>query len=323
MNALSLNQEAVSFRSRYRRAVGASIAAHAVLLAWLALNQGTGRAPGGLVEITWAEPEAAELSPAPPAAPETRKPHDEERIRPVLTASRSEARFPREETPAEVAVTPQAVDAAGDRLRERLSALVADAPARPTGLSVPASTIAAPGSRLARGLPQGIPSGTGPPVDLNREGTARGAPVALRRGQPGASGSSISVVKVSGTLDKVAGSGLAPAGSEGDSTAVRKLAGATLSGPVADRRLMSYGIPNYPAWAKKEAVEASVSLYFRVLPDGRVKENVLVQKTSGYEDFDRNAVSALLGWRFEPLGGTHSGEQWGAITFDYKLSDIR
>ena len=94
-----------------------------------------------------------------------------------------------------------------------------------------------------------------------------------------------------------------------------------MQGPVADRPLISYKTPIYPEWAKRQAVEASVTLYFVVLPDGRVKENVLIQKTSAYEDFDNNATSALLTWRFQPLKGGATGEQWGLITFRYKLSD--
>jgi TonB family protein len=105
-----------------------------------------------------------------------------------------------------------------------------------------------------------------------------------------------------------------------ESEARRIIDGMTLAGPVADRTLVRYGKPLYPDRAKREGIEGDVDLYFIVLPDGRVKENVLVQKTSGFEDFDRNAVDALLAWRFEPLDGGRTGEQWGSITFEYRLS---
>ena len=111
-------------------------------------------------------------------------------------------------------------------------------------------------------------------------------------------------------------------GDPGDSTVVHPFAGVSLSGQVADRRLAAYSLPTYPNWAKREGVEASVSLQFRVLPDGRIKDNILVDRTSGYPDFDRNATDALLTWRFEPLSGTGGLEQWGAITFNYRLGDI-
>jgi TonB family protein len=97
------------------------------------------------------------------------------------------------------------------------------------------------------------------------------------------------------------------------------LSGITLRGPVADRALVKHAQPQYPDWAQRELVEGSVRLYFEVLPDGRVKENVLVEKTSGVLDFDRNATRALVGWRFEPVADG-VGEQWGSITFDFRLS---
>ncbi|MBN1163649.1 MAG: TonB family protein [Candidatus Krumholzibacteriota bacterium] len=99
------------------------------------------------------------------------------------------------------------------------------------------------------------------------------------------------------------------------------LPGISLAGPVADRALMDYGIPDYPEWAKRDGVEVSVMLHFVVLPDGRVKESIIVEKTSGFNDFDRNAVRALLAWRFESLGGGATAEQWGRIEFNYKLSE--
>jgi TonB family protein len=62
-----------------------------------------------------------------------------------------------------------------------------------------------------------------------------------------------------------------------------------------------------------------VTLYFVVRADGEVKENVLVQKTAGFEDFDENARIALRSWKFEPLREGRTGEQWGTITFHYRL----
>ena len=80
-------------------------------------------------------------------------------------------------------------------------------------------------------------------------------------------------------------------------------------------------MPQYPGWATTQAVEATVTLYFLVMPSGLVKENVQVQKTAGFQDFDHNAVAAILQWRFEPLTGRDAREQWGTITFRYRLND--
>jgi TonB family protein len=92
-------------------------------------------------------------------------------------------------------------------------------------------------------------------------------------------------------------------------------------GPVADRPVLFYRLPEYPDWAKQEAVEGSVTLYFVVRADGVVKENVVVQKTAGFGDFDENARTALRAWRFEALKGGRTGEQWGTITFHYRLAN--
>ena len=92
-------------------------------------------------------------------------------------------------------------------------------------------------------------------------------------------------------------------------------------GQVADRPLEAYTVPTYPEWAKREGVEASVTLYFEVQPDGQVKPNIVVQKTAGYAEFDSNAINALSAWRFAPLSGESMGTQWGSITFNYRLKD--
>jgi len=104
-----------------------------------------------------------------------------------------------------------------------------------------------------------------------------------------------------------------------ENSARRTLDGAQLVGPVADRPIVAHKLPKYPAWAMQEAVEASVTLYFIVLANGQIKDNILVQKTSGHAEFDHNAQKALRAWRFEELTG--AGEQWGTITFHFKLRD--
>ena len=52
-----------------------------------------------------------------------------------------------------------------------------------------------------------------------------------------------------------------------------------------------------------------------------MKENVLIERTSGYDDFDRRAKAALAAWRFESLGPGAVAEQWGRIEFKYRLRD--
>jgi len=38
--------------------------------------------------------------------------------------------------------------------------------------------------------------------------------------------------------------------------------------------------------------------------------------------FQDNARVALRGWRFEPLHAGRTGEQWGTITFHFRLRDV-
>ena len=95
--------------------------------------------------------------------------------------------------------------------------------------------------------------------------------------------------------------------------------GISLAGPVSDRELVSFKTPTYPEWAKRDGVEVTVELLFTVLPSGRVKENIMTENTSGFQDFDLRAKSSLLSWVFETLGGGSTAEQWGRIEFNYRL----
>ncbi len=97
--------------------------------------------------------------------------------------------------------------------------------------------------------------------------------------------------------------------------------GVSLAGEVSNRRLVDFITPQYPEWAKRDGVEVSVELFFTVLPSGRVKENVLIERTSGFDDFDRRAEAALSDWRFESLAPGAAAEQWGRIEFKYRLRD--
>jgi TonB family protein len=155
------------------------------------------------------------------------------------------------------------------------------------------------------------------PSALQRDASpGAGAPAALRRIEGAPSRPVMAAVVGDGPPVSAT-----PAVQPEDSRRTRDLAGARIIGPVADRAVLSYQVPDYPEWAKREGIEGTVTLYFFVLPDGHVKENVLVERTSGFADFDDGAVKALLAWRFAALPG--GSEQWGRITFHYRLGDTR
>lgn len=94
----------------------------------------------------------------------------------------------------------------------------------------------------------------------------------------------------------------------------------SLSGPAGNRRLLKRRIPSCPDWVSARNLDLKVQLRFRVLDDGSVQAGVLVRKTSGFPALDREAVSALKGWRFEAFQvrpGTRPPETWGVVTFRF------
>jgi TonB family protein len=284
--------------------------------------------PEVLAEVTWLD-EPGSGAPAsgapaggePAAAPEAQ-------VAAVPSPAPSATAFQREEKEGDIAPEPQSDLDVDARISERLTSLragTATERARPIAMETPRSLWTASAAGGGMGTAQALGAGAGG-SGMARGGSGAGAGGA-GRGGPGGPGLALSRGPVSGRGTRLAvadptssGLGSAPAREEA-SSASRTLAGALLMGEVADRPVLEYAKPAFPEWAKREAVEASVTLYFVVLPDGRVKENVRVERTAGYEDFDRNAQAALRAWRFAPLKGAGAGEQWGTITFRFQLRD--
>ena len=297
-----MSRDNVRARNRMGRSLTASAVVHALLFLLLLVTGGAGSSGEMLTEISWIDGDpgpAATPTPAVNAAPVPSGPAPE--------PTHFERRVPK----AEVTSDPQSISVPDDQLENRLTALQRDA-SRSTAPALAVGTGTGRGSGLAttgRGGSGGIPS----PISLRREGTRQQPPLELRR------------VDEATPVPIAAAIGEAPrkekAAERRQSVASRELAGATLLGPVADRKLLRYSTPAYPEWAKREGVEGSVRLYFLVSEEGQVRENIVVEKTSGYPDFDSNAVTALSGWLFEPLPGNQVGDQWGQITFKFRLDD--
>jgi len=302
-------------RRTERRTLAASGVLHALLFFLLLRSGAPVASEGGLTEVSLLEPgdgfEPSAPAPAAPAAPRTQagvlRPHD------------TEVRFRRPAQAGETAPDPQSDAALEDRLNERLATLQSSTSSPVLGLATVAPRL--PQLATASGLPGGL-------------GTGSGGPLALRRGGgEGGGGGALELVRGGGGRGGVPDLALAqlptekpasrPAPPPREVAARNSLAGVSLAGPIADRPVLAAVKPEYPEWAKADAVEGSVRLYFVVLPDGRVKENVLVQKTAGFEDFDDNAVAALRSWRFAPLGAGRTGDQWGTITFRFRIVDAR
>lgn len=91
-----------------------------------------------------------------------------------------------------------------------------------------------------------------------------------------------------------------------------------ITGPVVGRKIVTSYIPVYPDWARAEHIEADVVIKFYVSPEGKIREKLYLERTSGYSRLDRLAMEAIKKWVFQPLE-TKGGDQWGIITFRYLL----
>lgn len=93
-----------------------------------------------------------------------------------------------------------------------------------------------------------------------------------------------------------------------------------ITGPLAGRKVISMKMPAYPAWAREKNVEAEISIRFFVEADGTVLTRMIIERSSGYKELDDLCMEALKQIVFAPLTGGATEEQWGIITFRFKLS---
>jgi len=312
---LELARQFKDISRKTRTATGVSTALHLLLFLCLLLVRQTVPAAEGITEITWLETEES-VPAALPAVPTTIEPTRETVVEtPKVEPVRQKGPPPL--PVADVVLDPRRLQETDDKINDRLASLQRSSSEKTTQIASLAQPSPTGKPRLA-GVSNGFRPGTG---------------TGLKRGKPGPPSSGNSPIGLIRDERRIMQAAVVPmpipeepsptkaASKATDTTAKRVLAGAQLTGPVADRPVLHYEVPVYPEWAKREAVEGSVTIYFIVLPDGRVKENIMVQKTAGFEDFDENAVKALVTWRFEPLKTGMTGEQWGTITFNYRLSD--
>ncbi len=91
-----------------------------------------------------------------------------------------------------------------------------------------------------------------------------------------------------------------------------------IEGPLANRRVLSYDVPQFPDWAKqRNIIEAEVVILFYVDSEGNVLSDMRVEHTSGYGQLDRLSMDSLRNWKFVPISS--SERQWGKITFRFIL----
>jgi|GEM_PF-3206929 len=99
-----------------------------------------------------------------------------------------------------------------------------------------------------------------------------------------------------------------------------KKAPVEIRGPIEKRKVLQSYVPKYPDWAKKQGIEADVSLRFFVNPQGSVLPDISLVITSGYGEIDQLCVDTLKKWVFAPLGPDEPQiTQWGVITIRFRL----
>jgi len=297
-------------RTRWTMAVSAVV--HALLFAWILAPRPARQAAPELTEITLLSP--GDLEPAAAGEPEAATARHSEPSPGARIPVAANESFRRDAERADLSPDADALSAA-DRVSARLATMREDA-------SVPvanASATTAPSAIWSTPAATPGAGGQGQALSLTRGGKGEGStPLPLGRGGGGVD-LSPALAQAAGVPGVSAAPAVAP---EGDMHVKRTLAGAQLAGPIADRAVLAHVTPEYPEWAKRDGVEATVTLYFVVRPDGSVKENILIQKTAGFGDFDDSARAALAAWRFAPLGSGRGGEQWGTITFHFRLKDV-
>jgi TonB family protein len=81
--------------------------------------------------------------------------------------------------------------------------------------------------------------------------------------------------------------------------------------------------PHYPEKAREEGREGTVILRVLVDEEGKVR-SVEVNRSSGFEAFNRAAVDTVRRWRFSPARyGERRVESWVRIPVVFRLADVR
>jgi TonB family protein len=92
----------------------------------------------------------------------------------------------------------------------------------------------------------------------------------------------------------------------------------TISGPLSSRKITYKPSTPYPLWAQKRGLSATISVQIAVNPDGTVKENIFVTRTSGFGSWDRLVINSVRQWKFAALKGS-GVVQTGIVTFNFIL----
>ncbi len=94
----------------------------------------------------------------------------------------------------------------------------------------------------------------------------------------------------------------------------------SMEGPLKYRKILKLELPPYPRWAEEKGIESSVSIRLWVDPKGRTKDNMYLEKTSGYPELDSLAMQYLARFVFVKIPDDQLQEdEWGVATFRFEL----
>lgn len=327
----AVHDEFAAMRARFHRALAASVGAHIALAAALLLVEGARPRLPEIIEVTWLETAASvpeRVVPAPVESPVAEPSEEPIRAKVPVRADPRPQPAPGRTGDAATPTRARTLERGAEPVASRHE-LATALPVAPPSASARAALASAPdpGAGLARAAAATMMplAERGRPVTLARGPATGGPALALNRG-PAAAGSQAALAAAappvpgggndggSGPVSTAASRPAAAAGS-----AAAEAGDILLEGPAAGREVLHRALPVYPAWAQRQAVEAVVRLRFAVLPDGQVREDVAVERTGGFRDFDESAVAALRGWRFAPLPAGDAAGHWGTITFRFRL----
>lgn len=93
---------------------------------------------------------------------------------------------------------------------------------------------------------------------------------------------------------------------------------ARIIGELRNRAVISSVMPEVPITEAIYGKKVNVMMRVTVLGDGTVKNNLVVEETSGFDYIDKSVINAVLQWIFAPLPKNRAWqEQMGIINFEF------
>ncbi|HXK44890.1 MAG TPA: TonB family protein [bacterium] len=89
-----------------------------------------------------------------------------------------------------------------------------------------------------------------------------------------------------------------------------------ITGPGGNRAIVSKVLPEYPAWAEQQNIEANIKIKIWVNKNGYVFSTEIIE-TTGYRKLDAIAEEALKKWKFSEID--KDVNVWAIVTIKFRL----